>query len=265
MHIAARPSPPYRDYVYGNSKPLTWMDAVTRLGTKLGAFLKLRVTVISATSSSANHDPEFPRRPAQNDSHCQFPASCRSVSCQSESVQMFDVGVGPSLIQLETTISPFTPFWKYHTPLPTFRLDVVDANGLIQGFRNVLHETPEWDVPGNQFPPETVRGIECQTMPHLLPDSPHPPRFRPPPLHHRGPVPPPPFHAPGYIPVPPGTRAVYTTPAVLMRGQPEMSHPRVAPVVHPRDPNRAPNLDQAEVMRRRVGILDPRPEISPIA
>ena len=47
---------------------------------------------------------------------------------------MFDVGVGPDLIHLETTISPFTPFWKYHPPLPTFRLDVSDANGRFKVF-----------------------------------------------------------------------------------------------------------------------------------
>ena len=116
MHIAVRPSPPYRDYVYGNSKSLTWMDAVTHLDAQLGEFSKLRVPVNSASSSSANHDPEFPRRPAQNDFRCQFSASRRSVICQSESVQMLDAGVGPDLIHLETAISLFTPFWLYRPP-----------------------------------------------------------------------------------------------------------------------------------------------------
>ena len=100
--------------------------------------------------------------------------------------------------------------------------------------------------------------------PHLLPLLGDPPLFRPRPPFD--PVPQPPIHDTGYIPVPPGIRAVYTTHAVLPRGQPEMNHPaRMLRRPDPRIPGQFPNIDPGEVTRRRVALLDNRPEINPIA
>ena len=57
MHVDVRP-PPYRDYDYGNPNPLAWMDSAPRLDTKLAWLLKLRVRGNSASSSSANVEPD---------------------------------------------------------------------------------------------------------------------------------------------------------------------------------------------------------------
>ena len=282
MHVAVRPSPPYREFVVGKSKPLTWIEAITGVDQ---AVLKLYQAAPSFSSSSSSDPPrnvpsftvstqteQFPRRPARNDFFCQFSASCRSVSCQSESPFLVDTGVGPDLIHLVTTLARFTPFWEYHPPLPTWRLDVVDEQGVIRGYRWLEFENPELEVPDEVFPPETTLEIPQALPRFVLPFLDRP--IRPPPMYLRphgpvppppGPIPQPPDYPPGYIPIPPGIRAVFTTGATLLRSQPEMNHPRPRIATIPRDPNRVPNLDPAEVMRRWVVLLDTLPEINPVA
>ena len=153
---------------------------MTQLGAKVFRLFNVPVAAGSASRSFVQPQPvssssaitqaeQFPRRPAQFDFVCQFSASCRSVSCQSESPQMFDVVLGPDLIHLETTIALFTPFWEYRPPLPTWRLNIIDADGVIQGHRIMQFGNPELGVPENLFPPETVREIAGQIGPHLLP------------------------------------------------------------------------------------------------
>ena len=215
---------------------------------------------------------QFPRRPAQYDFSCQFTSSCRSVSCQAESPPVCDASIGPDLIHLETTLARFTPFWEYHPPQPTWILDILDEHGAIHDFRVTQYENPELEVPEDLYPPETTIEIPQAIPTHVLPFLTPPPLMRPPPVFLRphgpvppppGPVPLPPDYPPGYIPIPPGIRAVYTTAATLLRGQPEMNHPRRQIATLPRDPNRFANLDPVEVMNRWVRLLDTRPEINP--
>ena len=79
-------------------------------------------------------------------------------------------------------------------------------------------------------------------------------------------APAPPIHAAAYTPAPPGIRAVYTTPAVLRRGQPGMNPPptRALPKAVARRPGATTALDPEEIMRMRAVVLDDHPEINPI-
>ena len=95
LHVAVRPSPPYRDFVYGKSKPLTWIEAITGVDRQVMKLYQAVPAVAASSSSSApsgrphfdamTQTQQFPLRPARYDFCCQFTSSCRSVSCQSES------------------------------------------------------------------------------------------------------------------------------------------------------------------------------------
>ena len=95
-----------------------------------------------------------------------------------------------------------------------------------------------------------------------LPVHPRRPAFRPPPPFF--PRPEPPAELPGYIPIPPGIRAVYTTGAALLLGQPEMNRPRrrIAPAIR-EGASALGNFDITGVARRWAIRLDHNPEINP--
>ena len=122
MAVAVRPSPPYRDWVEGNSKPLTWMEAVTHENVKLERLCRLHLPCFAKSPNSPPVNapgPSLPLLPATQDFECQFIDSCRSVSCQS-SIELRDFAIGPDLIHLETTLTLYRPFWFYR-PLCRFK------------------------------------------------------------------------------------------------------------------------------------------------
>ena len=108
FHIAidVRPSPPFRDWVIGESRPLSWLLSVTQLGRQLG---NLRTHRPPGASSS----PDIPGIPIPASCarvhyfYCQYSPSVRGVSCQSDSVVTRDAGAGIDLIHLEPTVAFF--------------------------------------------------------------------------------------------------------------------------------------------------------------
>ena len=268
MHIAARPSPPYRDWAPGNSAPLSWLSDVSYLDEKLKALIHKTTARPPRHFSCQTEIPCVPLRPRTYDFCSQFVSSCRSVSCQVGPV-MRECGVGPDLIHLVTTLSLYRPYWELHPPWPTLRLWIVDAEGVIHGFNDIIPTPLEFQLEVNQYPPETT--LEPRppitwdiVPPHLIPRM-FRPNLRPPPALPKAGPPPPPDHPPGFIPVPPGIRAVYTTQAMLLRGQPEMNHPQCNLPAPRRVNGGQPPRDVAEIMERWVALLNTNPEINPIA
>ena len=135
MAVVVRPSPPYRDWVLGESSPLNWTHAVSRLDRMLDSLAPNRGPRTADASCSADI-PIVPLRPKSQDFWCQFMSSCRSVSRQAVPSTR-DCGVGPDLIHLETTLSIFRPYWFYHPPWQVAVFHVVDSNGVIRGIREV--------------------------------------------------------------------------------------------------------------------------------
>ena len=271
MHIAVRPSPPYRDWVKGDSAPLSWLAAVSHLDEKLKSQAQ-HIFARSTRNFVCQTDiPIAPLKPRSYDFCSQFSSSSESVGCQAGAITR-ECGIGPDLIHLVTTLAVYRPYWELHPPWPTLRLWIADANGVIHGFNDIIPTPLEEQVEVNVYPPETTHEPRPpitwnMVPPHLLALLTHGngrPMFRPPPLLPKAPPPPPPDFAPGYIPVPPGIRAVYTTQAMLLRSQPELNHPQTnLPRPRPRvEGQPSPNI--TDTMGRWVILSDTRPEINPI-
>ena len=146
-------------------------------------------------------------------------------------------------------------------------MSVFDEFGAIRATLWSMPTPAEFEVPMNQFPPETIHEQilpEAYGLPAnvLIPFAPRRPNFRPPPPLFARPEPP--AERPGYIPVPPGIRAVFTTGAALLRSQPEMNHPRrsLAPLVRNRV-DQLGNFDIVGIARHWARALDENPEINP--
>ena len=145
---------------------------------------------------------------------------------------------------------------------------VFDAFGVIQGTLRTVPTPVELDVPVNEYPPpETNNEITEMPAYHFpadlaLPVHPRRPAFRPPPPFF--PRPEPTAELPGYIPIPPGIRAVYTTGAALLLGQPEMNRPRrrIAPAIR-EGAAALGNFDIVGIARRWAIRLGHNPEINP--
>ena len=137
----------------------------------------------------------------------------------------------------------------------------------------MIHDTL-WTMPTpiedqilvNVFPPpETAHEAIEYAIPanFLNPANPIRPKTRPPPppFNLR---PEPPVERPGYFPVPRGIRAVFTTPAVLLRSQPGMNRPRrtIAPRIRQGMGafSNSNVVDDAHHWARR---LNPNPELNP--
>ena len=115
----------------------------------------------------------------------------------------------------------------------------------------------------NVFPPETTH--EPPHVPaeiHITPVAPVRPKVRPPPPPF--PRPEPPAERPGYVPIPPGIRAVFTTPAALLRSQPELNRPRrqLAPRVR-EGVNALSDLNVVDIAHRWARRINTNPEINP--
>ena len=93
MAVDVRPSP-FRDWVFGNSRPSTWVEAETHEDIKLDK-LRARNSPNAASSPDspgvpipAPGDKILPLRPQTRDFYCQFPrrAAVSAVSPQSARV-----------------------------------------------------------------------------------------------------------------------------------------------------------------------------------
>ena len=274
LHVAVRPSPPYRAWVRDNVAPVTWHAAVTHSDRILARWANPQTVTQQASSSSSNHPkagpPPAPKSVPKNFAqvHCQAAIPTTDGFCQTILPTTQDIGIGPDLIHLETTLAAHHPAEYYHVPWPVVWVAVFDESGVIRETLWAMPTPGEFVVAANVFPPpETTHETVLHAVYNFpadtaLPVHPRRPNFRPPPPLF--PRPEPPVGRPDYIPIPPGIRAVYTTQAALLRSQPEMNHPRrqIAPAIR----NGAAalgDLDIAEIARRWVIRLNNNPEISP--
>ena len=284
MHVAVRPSPPYRTWVKDNLAPVTWQSAVSHCDRILDRARNSRTPIHEPSPSSAapviSPKPPCPPPPFRSvtDSFCQTTIHTAEGFCQTVLTPVRDSSTSPDLVHLETTLVAYRPIEYYHVPWPVVWVTVFDEFGVIHGTLWTMPVPEELVVPVNQFPPESTHETFVPVAYDFAADSwmpvpPHRPNFRPPPLLNQvanrppppaAPRPQPPAEQPGYIPIPPGIRAVYTTPALLLRSQPEMNHPRrqIAPAI--RDGAAVlGQLNVVEVAKRWAVRLDANPEINP--
>ena len=278
LHVAVRPSPPYRTWVKDHLAPVTWQAAVNHSDRVLDNLRTHRTPKHEAASSSTNppkvSSPVHPKPPCPQPPKKlmidDFSQTCEHTTdqfCQTTPTFTRDFGVGPDLIHLETSIVGFRSVEFYHPPWPVVWVTVFGEFGMIHGTLWTMPVPNELDVAVNQFPPETTHEIIIPevyeiTADLLIPVHPRRPNFRPPPPLF--PRPDPPVERPGVFPVPPGIRAVYTTGAALLRSQPEMNHPRRS--IAPRIRNGAADLENFDIVgiaRRWARLLDTNPEINP--
>ena len=184
---------------------------------------------------------------------------------QTDVIHTVDAGVNPDLIHLVTTIVPYYPVEYFHKPWPVVWVAVFDEWGVIHDTLWTMPTPLEDQILVDIFPPETTHETIEYVIPanFLNPVNPIRPKTRPPPppFHLR---PEPPVERPGYIPVPRGIRAVFTTPAALLRSQPEMNHPRrsIAPRIR-QGMEAVSNLNVMEIAHQWARRLDPNPELNP--
>ena len=264
MHVAVRPSPPYRNWVRDNLAPVTWRNAVIHSDRVLDNLRTARTFSKSEASSSSTLAQ--PSAKNYRDQFCQ--ASSPAVFenfCQTDSRSTAECGIGPDLIHLETTIVPYRSVEFFHRPWPVVWVIVFDEFGVIHDTLWTMPTPLEVEVLVNQFPPETTHETE-----YVIPADPLiavPPRrhlVRPPPPPF--PRPEPPVERPGYMPAPPGIRAVFTTGAALLRSQPEMNHPRRLLAPRVRDGVHAlAGLDVVGIATRWARLTDENPEGNPQA
>ena len=277
LHIAVRPSPPYRTWVRDNIAPVTWQAAVTHSDRILSRWFSPKTPIHEPSSSSSNPPKAgpppapIPKSSPKNFASviCQASVQMMDGVCQTISKATRDFGVSPDLTHLESSLIVYRPIEYYHVPWPIVWVTVFDEFGRIHDTLRTMPTPVEDEIPVNQFPPETTHEItdpQVYAVPadFALPVHPHRPEFRfrpPPPLFPR---PEPPAERPGHIPIPPGIRAVFTTQAALLRSQPEMNHPRrqIAPVIQNgvavlRD------LNVVEIAQRWAVRLNADPEINP--
>lgn len=263
MHVAVRPSPPYRTWVKDNLAPVTWSTAVTHANRMVDRF---RGGPVTHEKSSSSTDQIPPSKPSKSfaDQFCQAGVcSVSESSCQTIQARTEDVGVGPDLIHLITTLVPYRSVESFHKPWPVVWVTVFDERGVIHGTRWTMPTPVEDQILLNVFPPETTHEFpQVATTIHPTFVARVFPKVRPPPPPF--PRPEPPAERPGYVPVPAGIRAVFTTPAALLRSQPEMNHPRrqIAPRV--REGMQAlSDLNVVDIANRWALRLDNNPEINP--
>ena len=290
LHVAVRPSPPYRSWVKDHLAPVTWHAAVTHVDLMIDRARNRRTSTHEPSSSSgappnlsvsASPKPSCPPPPCKSvtDSFCQTSVRTSESFCQTTVITTRDSSTTPDLIHLETTLVIHRPIEFYHPPWPVVWVTVFDQFGVIHDTLWTMPVPYELIVDVNQFPPETTVEIQepdAYDVPAdlLMPVPPQGRNFRPPPpgfpQHARRPPPPqfprpePPAERPGYFPIPPGIRAVHTTPAALLRSQPEMNHPRrqIAPLI--RDgAARLGTFDIVGIAKRWARLLDANPEVNP--
>ena len=261
MHVATRPSPPYRTWVRDNVGPVTWNVAVNHADRVLAKSISSRKPDVHESSSSSAQPP-VPR--ISQDQFCQTQViHVRENFCQTVLPSFAHCGVGPDLIHLETRLVPFYPIQYFHPPWPIVWVHVVDAFGVIHDTVWTMPTPVEEEILANQFPPETTHETE-----YVFPTNALIPR-RPPPFVKRPPPPPftrpmPPDERPGYIPIPQGIRAVFTTGAVLLRSQPEMNHPRRVLAPRIRDGvNALSDMNVVGIAQHWARRTDLNPEINP--
>ena len=226
VRIAVRPSPPYRSWVRDYLAPVTWDVAVKHADSMIRKSIASRQPApkLPEPSSSSSQPPVIHQ---SQDQFCQTQCILTNDGfCQTVSRSFSEIGVGPDLIHLETTIVPYFPVEYYHPPWPTVWVHVVDELGVIHAVVPTIPTPVEEEVTINQFPPETTHEVTTGYPMNPLTPPPRRPFGRPPPPPFHLFRPEPPVERPGYIPIPPGIRAVYTLGATLLRSQPELNHPR---------------------------------------
>ena len=263
MHVAARPSPPYRTWVRDNIAPVTWDIAVNHSDKVLSRLVTSRRAPPTFTEASSSSTQRPPGRSVQ-DQFCQTVTSEMTHRfCQTETPVCVDVEISPDLIHLETTLVLFRSVEFYHPPWPIVWVQVVDEFGVIRDTIWTMPTPIEEEILVNQYPPETNHEtgyVYPSDPPTVLP--PRRPFGRPPPPPF--PRPEPPTERPGYFPTTRGIRAVFTTGAALLRSQPEMNHPRrpIAPRI--RDGvNALSDWNVVEIAQQWTRRTNENPEINP--
>ena len=275
-HVAVRPSPPYRTWVKDNLAPVTWFAAVNHADKTLDNLRTHRMKPHEPSSSSTALtqavSPVIRQPPAREmtDGFCQADFETADNFAQTIGIHTTDFGVGPDLTHLETDITIFRSVDFYHPPWPVVWITVIDSFGVIHDTLWSMPTPTEFEIPLNQFPPETTHEIVILpayglTTDMSIPVAPRRPFWRmPPPPPPTFPRPEPPAERPGHMPIPRDIRFVYTHGAALLRSQPEMHHPRrpIAPLIRDRAAQLG-NFDIAAIARYWSRLLHEDPEINP--
>ena len=159
MAVAVRPSPPHRDWVRGDSGPITRRTAVTHIGRQIGNSRTRRSTAHPDPSSSSNVPPSdtaprsaHPVRLITHDRECQV-APPRGIiedrGCQVDQPAMADQEVGPDFPHLEVRMARYRSVLSSHSHWNWRRYDILDRFGVIRGTR--------WSMP---VPPRSLHSGE---------------------------------------------------------------------------------------------------------
>ena len=172
LHVAVRPSPPYRAWVRDNVAPVTWHAAVTHSDRILARWANPQTVTQQASSSSPNHPragpPPAPKSVPKNFAqvHCQAAIPTTDGFCQTILPTTQDIGIGPDLIHLETTLAAHHPAEYYHVPWPVVWVTVFGESGAIRDTLWAMPTQEEFVVAVNVSPPKPLTkpfSLQCIT------------------------------------------------------------------------------------------------------
>ena len=158
LHVAVRPSPPYRTWVKDFLAPVTWKAAVTHTDKNLTRLLNLQPVTHEPSSSSSNPPkagpPPAPTPPSRSfaQAFCQASVSMADSDCQTISPSTRDFGTAPDLIHLVDVLVVHHPVEYYHPPWPVVWVSVIDAFGVIHATLWTMPTPLELVVSVNEYP-----------------------------------------------------------------------------------------------------------------
>ena len=141
LHVAVRPSPPYRDWVVIDEPPRSWQNVIAQE---------------NRTYRRQRPPNDWPRTAsAQTEAPCAIHQPDAECSAQTDSHSQVESGVGPDLCHLVTTLVCFRTSRMVRPEPRLLALVTIDEFGAIQSMSWFFPTIPECEVPKEAPPPPT--------------------------------------------------------------------------------------------------------------